>query len=405
MKTLFKTFMLTVCILCFGSIDVDAVSMVPTVGRVAQCDAGNSTVDVEWDAVIADGRVMYDVQYAQNSNGPWAYVNSEHYSRTSPRAHMTGLSAAKRYYVRVRAYVKDGDNYVDGQWSAPIDVVTCHREANLKPIQTGCTADTITCTWTNSGADFYRVYWKGTDSTEMSIDVPSTLAVLTKLYNGMNYDVRVIPCMKSSTFTAFPKGYTPSTRMKTICDKPVCVIDNAYFNIGSIDVTANNYGTSNSDGFEYELLSYDNKSIVKGSYSGYKHVDISNKYFKKYQFFRARVRNFVSLNNGTRIFTPWSDWEWYGRNPDITKIKRSGNGLKLSWKKMKGVTNYTVYASTKEKSGFKKVVTTKKTSYVVRKIKNKKLSSKKRYYFYVVANKKVGKHIFKTETDRSFYLN
>ena len=55
--------------------------------------------------------------------------------------------------------------------------------------------------------------------------------------------------------------------------------------------------------------------------------------------------------------------------------------MKLSWTKVPGAKNYTVYRATKEGGKFKKVATTKKAAYTV-----KNLKTYKDYYFYVKAN-------------------
>ena len=85
-------------------------------------------------------------------------------------------------------------------------------------------------------------------------------------------------------------------------------------------------------------------------------------------------------------------------------LKAGKKTLTASWKKVAGATSYTVYVSTKQKSGYKKVTTTKKESYKITKYGKKKLSSNKKYYVYVVANTKVGKTTYKSNADYCWYL-
>lgn len=76
--------------------------------------------------------------------------------------------------------------------------------------------------------------------------------------------------------------------------------------------------------------------------------------------------------------------------PKPTKIKsakKSGkNGIKISWNKVTGISNYQIYMSTKSNSGFKKIYTasTGKTSYT-----KTKLKKGKKYYFKIRTAKKV----------------
>ncbi len=68
--------------------------------------------------------------------------------------------------------------------------------------------------------------------------------------------------------------------------------------------------------------------------------------------------------------------------PSGVKAKAEKKSAKVSWKKVSGADNYTVYYSTK-KNGSYKTMTVAKTSATV-----KKLTKRKTYYFKVTANKK-----------------
>ena len=71
----------------------------------------------------------------------------------------------------------------------------------------------------------------------------------------------------------------------------------------------------------------------------------------------------------------------------IKSVKKSGkNGIKVTWNKVSGISNYQIYMSTKAKSGFKKIATVSasKTSYT-----KTKLKKGKRYYFKIRTAKKV----------------
>lgn len=68
--------------------------------------------------------------------------------------------------------------------------------------------------------------------------------------------------------------------------------------------------------------------------------------------------------------------------PRPTKLKATAGKKKVtvSFKKSTGAQKYEIYRSTKKKSGYKKIATTKKTKYV-----DKKVSKKKKYYYRVRA--------------------
>ena len=81
--------------------------------------------------------------------------------------------------------------------------------------------------------------------------------------------------------------------------------------------------------------------------------------------------------------------------PTPSKVKATAGSkqAKVSWARIKGVSGYEVYRSTKKSSGYKRVTTIKKastTSYT-----NKKLKKNKRYYFKVRAYRTVnGKKLY-----------
>ena len=71
----------------------------------------------------------------------------------------------------------------------------------------------------------------------------------------------------------------------------------------------------------------------------------------------------------------------------IKSLKKSGKkAVKITYKKVSGVSGYQIYMSTKKKSGYKKIVTlsSKKSSYT-----KGKLKKGKKYYFKVRTMKKV----------------
>lgn len=75
------------------------------------------------------------------------------------------------------------------------------------------------------------------------------------------------------------------------------------------------------------------------------------------------------------------------------KLRADENRVKITWKKIKGVSGYVVYRSTKKSGSYKKVKTLKKSS--ITSYTNKNLKSRKKYYYKVRA--------FKTVNGRKVY--
>lgn len=71
----------------------------------------------------------------------------------------------------------------------------------------------------------------------------------------------------------------------------------------------------------------------------------------------------------------------------VVTLKAYKKKMRVSWKKIKGVSGYEIYRSTKKTKGYKKIKTAKKANIVS--YTNKSLKSKKRYYYKIRAYKKV----------------
>lgn len=139
----------------------------------------------------------------------------------------------------------------------------------------------------------------------------------------------------------------------------------------------------------YEVFNYAGKKYSKlGSTKSIKFV---LKKLKKFKTYKIAVRTYAKGKDG-KVY--YGDYKVISVTPGMTatKIKKLKAGKKkvtIKWKKLKGVSGYEVYMSTKKTKGFKKITTIKKAKKI--KFTKKKLKSKKTYYFKVRAFKKIGK--------------
>ena len=115
------------------------------------------------------------------------------------------------------------------------------------------------------------------------------------------------------------------------------------------------------------------------------------------------MRAYVELSGGTTKYGAWSNWSYTSRQPEL-EIKNVGGGQKLTWNKVDGAKNYTVWVSTREKTGFKKVKTTTKRALTVKKCGKSALKSGRTYYYTIVANKKIGKKTYQGSKTHSFSM-
>ncbi len=143
------------------------------------------------------------------------------------------------------------------------------------------------------------------------------------------------------------------------------------------------YGKINTEKWKLITTHYNSSYsyYYGGALRGY-----SNKYATVFFY---KVRAVAEYSDGTKVYGPYSNilctkTSTNLSKPKITVKSTKKKQVKVSWKKVANANSYTIYRSTKSNKGFKKIATTKKTSYV-----NKKLKSKKVYYYKVKANLKV----------------
>ena len=106
------------------------------------------------------------------------------------------------------------------------------------------------------------------------------------------------------------------------------------------------------------------------------------------QAFKYKVRAYVYDEAGNKIYSKYSSTKVIVPRATISNFKAiSTSSGKISWKKISGAKNYTVYVSTDGGKKYKKKGTTKATSYTI-----KGMELNKDYRVYIVANGiKIGK--------------
>lgn len=392
MKSLFLATALTVMVLAMGVM----VSAAQTPGKVTglkQTGASGSSVSVEWDSQLVDCK--YDVEISLDGKS-WNICDSRYSSSVS----IYNLNGGKTYYVRVRANNESGY----GAYSDTLAVVTDPSEMT-SIYQSKATTSSITISWKKvEGATSYQIYQYINGTSVYKGETSNTYYTIKGLKNGQVLPfswIDVKPIRSAGTYKAdgYSKSIT-SSNLRLIPKKVTNVAIKYYWSpFKEINIGFND--TQYHDGYQYEVYSLNgkkplNKSYTSSSYS----TTIGN--IKEYRFYKLRVRAYVTVN-GKNLYGPWSDYIGFAFQPKVEINTAGSNGFKLSWKKVKGAKNYTLYMSTAQKSGYKKIKTLKKNSFKVTKFKNKKLKKRKYYYFYVVANGKMGKKKVKSNAELCYY--
>lgn len=400
MKSKIKTMLLLMATLMVTLMMSSMVFAAPAkVTGVTQTGVSTSSATIAWNADL--NAYSYEV-LCSTSSTDWTAMD-EPKTCYSTSTYFSGLSAGKSYYVKVRAVDK---NNVAGDWSDTFEMITSPNSVDYKSIkQISATIKNATIQWSPvAGATSYVIskYVNGVE-TDLG-ETKGTTYTLTGFNTNTNYYIYVYAVRTSASGSAFSNS---------------AGLYSGYINLIPGKMTkpeATNYWNSSkqiklawdakeyADGYQIQMYKYNGKKPVKTITSKGTYTYYYLKNIKAATFYKFRIRAYTTVNGKTQ-YGAWSDYNYIGQQikPKLS-INSKSKKLSISWTKMKGATSYTVYMSTSQTTGYKKIATTKKNSVTVSKFKKKALQANQRYYVYVVANKKVGKKTYKSGADSCYYI-
>lgn len=397
---------LTVGIFAFSKAECKAA-----VSNVKQTDAGKTSVNLQWDAVL--GAESYAIQFSEDGNSNWVALDRE----TSTNAYVYNLTSGHTYYVRVGAFDKylyesdlKGTLEPISGWSDPVEVVTAPNTDNITLTQVGATTNSITmkCSET-AGANFYQLsngsYNDFSVIGEGENNIITTSAA-SPLAAGTSYTMYCYPC-RVATSTGFiaRDGYAVSYGNKTITNKVAnnnFGFTNIWYNINSYNIgVLSDTAVGAYDGVQVQLQTPSGKVKKTLTETGSK-VSVDN---INGTFYRYRLRTYVDCKSEGKVYSGWSGYRYFGV-PKSISVKSSKNKIKINWSKVANANNYTVYISTNENSGYKKVktVSNKSRSLTISKCGKNKIKNGKRYYLRIYTNAKVGNKTYKSEIISTHYI-
>lgn len=407
MKKLIRITILTAALVLMCVVFANAASY-PAPTGLKQINDNNTSVTVQWDTILEASK--YAVQYSTDGVnwGDSADI------ATSTTAYKSGLNQGKTYYVRVAACNTSNENgatVIDpGQWSEPIDVVTCPVEVDdIK--YTNATTTSITIKWTKAaGATGYEIEKKLSSQSGAEYSVvgktTSTSKTASKLKSDKNYNFRVTSYRKSSS------GYIAySNYAKVIYDLPTVSGKVAGLKVESALVNTQKMSfkwtkKNVADGYQIEMYNYKSKKTTKKSTT---YNTNSSPYYDVIPtaFYKVRIRSYVVLSDGSKKYSAWSAYKYVHLQEELTgeQVGRKAK-VKLSWKKVYGADKYKIYVATSSTGTYKLSGTTKNTYYTLTKYGSSSLKTGKSYYLRLTAVKKVnGTTYTSTKTGyQSIYL-
>lgn len=338
------------------------------------------------------------------------------------------LDAGKTYYVRVGASLNYNENAIpedittDGHWSEVLAVVTAPQNTNMTVKQTAATTTSVKLSWNAvSGANGYRVsYWKNLGesvSDAKTVTLTSTKTEIKKLAKNTKYSFRVYALRTSGTYTA-DGDYGELLGVGVLPTKVSGLKVTSFSQDPSLHRLKYEVDTRESaTTYQYEVYRYDGKKNIASGKTTSVNPTIKKNSLANYKntFLYIRVRAGVKLTSGKYIWGKWSNNYYFTRmDGSHVKLKKSGNGMKVSWKKEKGATGYVIYvgraSSYTRNVTYRKVATISKNQTTSKKLsanllKQKKVpfSPGKYYYVRVVPIKKVNNTTYKAVVESKTY--
>ena len=361
-----------------------------------QASASERSVKVVWNEVMGSS-IRYEVQYSQD-NRNWYSIG---YTTSNPEISKSGLTPGMTYYFRARAYENKYPNDIYGPWSASTTVVTTPVQIPYqKVIQTNAGTTSVMLQWDKSeGATGYNVYRVESSQEILVGKTASNTYVINNLKAGSTYKYKVYPERSAGGYTAAASYGTTVSDVKTVpANVKNIITDYGYKNIKK--ASGQWERAENANGYEIALYTLKNKKIGSTKVLNYNTNSYTFSNIKK-EFYKVKVRAYIQLKTGKK-YSSWST-SYIAIQPEV-EGKKSGSGIKASWDKINGATNYTVYISSKRSSGYKKVTTTKSTKTMIKKYGSSKLRKGRTYYIYVVANKKVGNKTYRSSDNYTYQV-
>lgn len=368
---------LAMSLMLLPSVKADAaVTVLAAPKDAAQTISTETAVRVSWSAV--PGATAYVYSYSSdNKTYTGEALTGNGGKDTFINLAGANWAAGNTYYVKVRAF--DGTKYSE----AVVATVATAPTAPATMTQVAADNTSATVSWAAStGATGYLIRFGATQATAKDIQVVKTTSVkLTGLSADSAYYLAVYPIRQVTTSFYASENCVENPRVLTTAPA-VTGLKLASWDVKSNIVTLQWNNTAKyENGYQIEIYKADNK-LVK-TYNIYGRRAKSKTFILKSVKntpFQYRVRTYTFMN-GEKQYGAWSDLAYAIPQANVSAAKVSDNAVKLSWTKVPGAKNYTVYRATKEGGKFKKVATTKKAAYTV-----KNLKTYKDYYFYVKAN-------------------
>ena len=356
-------------------------SALDKISSFKQTYATSTSVSLKWS--IVPGANLYQVQISTNNLKYFPI-----YLTDIPQGKITDLKSGSSYYFRIRA-IRTSTGEDDDSYSKTIKAVTVPESVTgIK--QTNATTNSITIRWNaGRGATQYKVC-KRVNGKEISVGTTTKTEYTIKGFSNLSEcktPVYVKSLRKGTTYTA-EESYGLFTMIKKLNQSVILgekiVLTPRKQSVGNVysaqnsSVKAITPNVPFSSGSEVFLTKqnyvYRTKEKTSAGYTFLMKMPTN-------VFFEMKNRAYSEVNNQKK-YGAWSDSKYFalGKAPTLTGGKKS---IKVKWDAFDGATDYTVYATTNPLFEYRKIVTTKKTTYRITNLEGMKLTEKTKYYSFL----------------------
>ncbi len=163
------------------------------------------------------------------------------------------------------------------------------------------------------------------------------------------------------------------------------------------------------DGLTVQLVNDDTKKTVKTSSVKFGTWYVKWKKIPRDAVYHVQARAYMNGSSGKKkTYSAWSAKQYLVAQPSIDPSGRNvrTSSIVCKWNKVAGAQDYTMYARKHHTKKWIKIKTTKKNSYVLRKLKGKKIDTRKNAYdMMVTASAKIGGKTVTSDSDAYVYTN
>lgn len=304
------------------------------------------------------------------------------------------LTPGTDYFIRVIAKTKSMPRTTVTNYYDKVKISTIPGKVNVPEI-TDLSSSGISLSWNEvAGANKYEVIgYKAGDNEKINFGSTTTTSIsVTNLDPATTYNIVVYAINDNGVYKAINNSEYNFLQATTLPEAISHISIKDDYNGRKAQIVS--WDTAKVEG--YEVLVKTSGSTSETIYDELSNICEVTK-FSSGAWQNVKVRGYITIN-GVKKYSGYSDTVYFTKQTQVSKVKqvKKKNKLKaqakVSWEKVTGSNSYSVYLSKKPTTGYVKIATTKKKSYILKKYKGLKLKSSKTYYVRVLANKKVDKN-------------